>query len=210
MRKITSISFVCVLVCLAGIVGCDNPAEGKPEAKVAEPAASTTPASMEGATYVISPDSTIGFVGSKVTGSHDGGFNAFSGKIMLVDGKPEASSVSVKIDTTSLWADNDKLTGHLKSADFFDVENFPGASFTSTAIVPEGDGYTITGNLDLHGVEKSISFPASIDVSGDAIRAQAEFVINRFDFEILYKGKADDLIRDEVVIKLDLVATPQT
>ena len=209
MRKPVLIGFLGVLACWIAI-GCDNPAEGKPEAEVTEVTASTKGPDDVGVTYVIGPESTIGFVGSKVTGSHDGGFTAFAGEIRLIDGTPESSHVEVEIDTTSLWADNERLTGHLKSEDFFDVEQFPMAHFESTAVVPDGNGYVITGNLDLHGVQKSISFPATIDIMDDAIRAQAEFVIQRFDFEILYEGKADDLIRDEVVIKLDLIAKPET
>ena len=73
--------------------------------------------------------------------------------------------------------------------------------------IVEGDGYSVTGTLDLHGVTKNISFPATIEVSDDGVRAQAEFVIKRFDFGIVYPGKADDLIRDEVVIRLDLQAS---
>ena len=68
--------------------------------------------------------------------------------------------------------------------------------------------FTVTGNLDLHGVTKSISFPASISVGEQEITATAEFSINRFDFGIVYPGMTDDLIREEVVISFDLKATP--
>jgi polyisoprenoid-binding protein YceI len=191
-------------------LGCSNPATGKPEAEVGEASTNPAPATAEtGDRYVISDGSTVGFTGSKVTGSHEGGFNAFEGAITLVGGDPVASGVEVTIDTTSLWSDHEKLTGHLKSADFFDVENFPTASFQSTSIEAAADGgYTVTGNLDLHGVTKSVSFPAAITVEEGRVSAQAEFFIKRFDFGIEYPGKADDLIRDEVVIRLDLVAEP--
>ncbi len=127
----------------------------------------------------------------------------------MVDGDPERSSVEVEIDTTSLWSDNERLTGHLKSADFFEVETYPTASFVSTAIAAnEEGGYTMTGNLDLHGVTKQVSFPATIEVGVEEVRAKAEFAIKRFDFGIVYPGKPDDLIRDDVLIKLDLVAMP--
>lgn len=187
--------------------GCANPADDSTEAVVKEaepkPAAETV-----GTAFVISDESSIGFVGSKVTGSHDGGFNAFDGEIIVPDGDIEKSSVTVTIDTTSLWADHPKLTEHLKSPDFFDVANFPTARFTSTGIAKSEEGYTLTGNLDLHGVTKSVSFPANISIEDGRVNAQAEFFVQRFDFGIVYPGKADDLIRDEVVIKLDLVAVP--
>jgi len=63
-------------------------------------------------------------VGSKVTGKHDGGFKSFSGVWGLMPEKVEASVLSAEIDMNSIWADNDKLTGHLKSKDFFDVASF--------------------------------------------------------------------------------------
>jgi polyisoprenoid-binding protein YceI len=62
--------------------------------------------------------------------------------------------------------------------------------------------HTVTGNLTLHGVTKSISFPAKITVSGDNATLDSQFFINRKDFGIMYPGKPNDLIRDEVVIKL--------
>ncbi len=122
---------------------------------------------------------------------------------------PRGSSVEVVIDTTSIWSDNERLTGHLKSADFFDVENHPQATFESTAIAANDDGtYTLTGNLDLHGVTKQISFPATIQVDDQGFSATAEFSLNRMDFDIKYPGKPDDLIREEVLVKLDLRSAP--
>ena len=203
MHRASSWSVLLVLV--IAIVGCTNPATGTPEAVVEEAApVAQTPG---GARYAVSPDSTIGFVGSKVTGSHDGGFNNFSGEIVYGE-SIETSSINIVIDTTSLWADDERLTGHLKSPDFFEVETYPQATFSSTAIAAGDDGFTVTGNLDLHGVTKSISFPASIEMAEGSIAADAEFHVKRFDFDLVYPGKADDLIRDEVVIKFHLVALP--
>lgn len=192
------------------LAACSNPAADKPAAEVSEPVAETapTPSSESGTAYTFSNEgSTVGFVGSKVTGSHDGGFNTFSGQFNVVGGQAEGSSVEVHIDATSLWSDNDQLTGHLKSADFFDVETFGTATFVSTGIAAlEGDdgNHTITGNLELHGVTKQISFPATVAMTEGGFSAQAEFSVMRFDFGLEYPGKADDLIRDEVVIKFDL------
>lgn len=196
------------LAVLAAGFGCANPADDKPAAVVKEAEGAKPPQASTGERYVIGEGSKIGFVGSKVTGQHDGGFQSFTGEVSLVDGRPELSRIEIIINTASLWADNERLTNHLKSADFFDVETHPRAIFRSTAIVPEGVGYRVTGDLDLHGVTKSISFPARISVEPDRVSSQAEFSIKRFDFGIAYPGKADDLIRDEVVVRLDLVAVP--
>ena len=59
----------------------------------------------------------------------------------------------------------------------------------------------------MHGVTKSISFPATIGVTADAVTVDASFSINRKDFGINYAGASDDLIRDNVVLKLQVHAT---
>ncbi len=218
------------ILSLALFIGaCENPAANKPKAtttnsttsttnptansSVVAPSNTTTAAKtkVKGTTFKIYPDnSQVEFVGSKVTGKHDGGFKAFTGTIDLVNNKPEESQVSVDIDANSIYCDNDNLTGHLKSADFFEVEKYPKAAFVSTIIITDaakGAGnYTVTGDFDLHGQKKSITFPAKITVSGTDVLVESEFSINRKDFGLVYAGKADDLIRDDVVIKLNLKA----
>jgi polyisoprenoid-binding protein YceI len=148
-------------------------------------------------------------VGAKVTKKHDGTLGTFSGTIQLVDQNIEKSSVTAEIDVGSLNADDPKLTGHLKSPDLFDVAKFPKAKFVSTSVKAGGEKgatHTVTGNLELHGVTKSISFPATIKVQGDSVEADAEFGINRKDFGVVYPGMPDDLIKDEILIKLQIRA----
>jgi polyisoprenoid-binding protein YceI len=194
---------------------CDNdPGKGKPAAQVTEPAKATAAAASGtpsvGARYAFSADgSKVGFVGAKVTGKHEGSFGAFTGTITLPGTDVAKGTVTVEIDTASVTTDAEKLTGHLKSSDFFDVERFPKARFTSTAVKTGGDGgasHTLTGNLELHGVTKSITFPATIRASEAGVEVDAEFSIQRKDFGIEYAGKADDLISDAVLIKLAIRA----
>ncbi|HHY85283.1 MAG TPA: YceI family protein [Verrucomicrobia bacterium] len=196
-----------VPVVVAGaLTGCSDPADGVHKSAAGE--AQTASTRTAGKPYTIQPDSKINFVGSKVTGKHDGGFTNFSGTISVADGK--VVDAEIKINLESTWSDNQRLTAHLKSPDFFDVANFPTSTFTVTSIEGSGAQQKVTGNLELHGVTKSISFPADIQVSDDTVTVKAEFAINRKDFGIMYSGRADDLIRDDVVIKLDVKATPQT
>jgi len=193
-------------VAAAGLIaGCSDPADNvsKTTATDAKQAAKPAPAAKD---YVIRAESTIGFVGSKVTGRHNGGFKKFAGKVSATDGKIAAGEVKIAMDST--WSDNGRLTGHLKSPDFFDTAKYPTASFTVTDIQSNTTNKSVTGNLDLHGVTKSITFPADIQVADDAVTVKAEFAINRRDFNINYSGKANDLIRDNVVLKLDVKATP--
>ena len=203
-------------------VACEDPAANKAKATVSEPSANSAPNSPSGsnaaaiqaakgeALVINGENSKVEFTGSKVTGKHDGGFKTFTGTIDLVNGKPANSSVYVDIDAGSVFTDDEKLTGHLKSADFFDVAKFPKATFRSKSIEADSakgpDGYTVTGDFSLHGVTKSISFPATIKAGPESVDVDAEFAVNRKDFGIVYTGTADDLIRDDVVIRLNLRA----
>jgi polyisoprenoid-binding protein YceI len=68
-------------------------------------------------------------------------------------------------------------------------------------MIDRGKGeYTVSGNLNLHGVTRSISFPARIALPPGKATVETEFVINRKDFGITYPGMPDNLIRDDVVI----------
>lgn len=191
-------------------VGCDNPSKGKSKATTGDAVSTTsqeaTAANGTAVTYTFDQTSSkVTWVGSKVTGKHEGSFATFTGNVGVVDGLAEKSKVVVDIDATSLTTDTEKLTNHLKSPDFFDVAKNPKATFASTAIKKGGEKgatHTVTGNLTIKGITKSISFPANIKVAGDAASLDAEFALNRRDFSLNYAGMPNDLIRDDVVIKL--------
>ena len=199
-----------VLIILSALTyGCADPAANKTKATVtnAAPDSNTSkPAGVE--KLVISPqNSKVEFVAAKVTRSHNGSFKQFAGTIDLVPNSIEGSRVAIDIDTASVVTDEDELTHHLQTPDFFNVARFPKATFVSTKIEPgikAGTTHEVTGNFDLHGVKKSITFPAIIHVTPESVTVDAEFSIDRKDFGIIFAGKADDLIRDGVVIKLTL------
>jgi polyisoprenoid-binding protein YceI len=209
MKALKALTFI---IPLFAFLGCSkNPAENVPKADVSAPSTSSTdaPSSAGAKTFAFGPNgSTIDFLGSKVTGSHKGGFKRFAGELQVSGGKVADKGNKVVIDTTSVWSDNERLTGHLKSPDFFGVAQHPAATFETTSVKQNTTNSTVTGNLTLHGITKQITFPANINVSDDSVDVTADFVLNRFDFEMKYPGKADDLIRKEVVLKLKLKATP--
>lgn len=189
---------------------CENPADKTTDAKVSTAVEKSGTTAAGGTKYVFTPESKVNFVGSKVTGSHQGGFKAFTGYFTIKDGAPVGNDHKVVIDMKSTFADDEKLTGHLKSPDFFDIEKFPESTFDVTNIQKTSEtAYTVSGNLTLHGQTKNISFPATVSQTGELVKIDAKFDIKRKDFGIVYAGKADDLIRDEVVIELKLEAKPQ-
>jgi len=199
---------VAVFLCALLSYACADPAANKPKASVGEATSEKSAPKQGGETLIISPaNSNIDFVAAKVTRSHNGSFKQFNGTIDLLNSDPLQSVVSVAIDAASVVTDEPDLTKHLQTPDFFDVAKYPKANFVSTKIEPNaanGATHTITGNFDLHGIKKSISFPATIQVLPTNVSVNAEFAINRKDFGLVYPGKADDLIKDGVVIKLNL------
>jgi polyisoprenoid-binding protein YceI len=204
------------LFTIVAIVGCSNPADDVDKAEVSEASEETTNvassarSSSNAKAFVIGGDSTIDFLGSKaIGGEQPGGFKKFVGQLNVVDGKLAAEGSKIVIDMDSTWSNaGDRLTNHLKNEDFFDVPKFPTSTFAVTKIEADGDQQKVTGIFTLHGVTKSISFPAEVQVSDDSVSLRAEFAINRFDFNIEFPGQADNLIRKEVVMTLDVKATP--
>jgi polyisoprenoid-binding protein YceI len=192
---------------------CADPAANKTKATVGNAApesAAAKPANAE-TLPITTENSKVEFVAAKVTRSHNGSFKKFSGTIDLVNNKPEDSRVSIDIEANSVETDEPDLTKHLQTPDFFDVAKYPKATFDSTKIEPGSNdlgrqSYMVTGNFELHGIKKAITFPATIQIANDKVTVSAEFSINRKDWNLTYPGKADDLIRDGVVIKLNVSA----
>lgn len=211
----SSLALAAVAAAIPVASGCaPNPADDVPEAAVREaavPASSTEGAATAGSgkRYRVAAGSKIDFIGSKVIGSHAGGFKKVSGGFSFDGTNVVGDGNEIEIDMASTWADDDRLAKHLKSADFFDVSVYPVSTFAISSVKKNSDtNYVVAGDLTLRGVTKQVAFPATIDVSGDTGKLEAEFSIKRFDFEIRYPGKPDNLIRDEVVIKLDLNIEP--
>ncbi len=157
--------------------------------------------------------STVHWTGRKVSGEHHGDVQIKSGTLAVEDGKLVGGSFVMDL-TTIANHDLDgeykgKLEGHLKSADFFDVDNHPEANFEITSVQDGAEAGTVTvsGNLTIRGVTKSITFDAQVqEASESAVKATADFNIAREDWGVNYAGQADDLISKEINFKVTLVA----
>ena len=194
-------------------LACNSPVTDKPRAQIdvdttalaaKAPAQSAAPESR----LALSPRNTkLEFEGAKVTGKHQGKFEKLSGVVTGHGTDPTTANIDVTIDMSSVKTDEKALDDHLRTADFFDVEKYPTARFVSLSVArQEGqkDVYTVVGNLDFHGVTKSISFPATIALPDNRVTGAAEFVINRKDFGVVYPGMPDNLIRDDVVLSIHI------
>jgi polyisoprenoid-binding protein YceI len=207
MKSVITMGLPVLLLVLAA---CSDPAGNVTAANVSDAKEVTKEEGKE--LKFSNENSKIDFRSNKaVSGGHDGGFNKFTGTV-TVDGDT-VKQVDVDIDMNGIWTDNDKpdekkLTNHLKSADFFDVEKYPTAKFVTTEIKAGGDGgtHTITGNLTLKEVTKSVQFPANVTNKDGKVTCKAEFKINRMDWKVEYKGAQDNLILNDVILKLDINA----
>src|ERR1019366_1547614 len=147
-------------------------------------------------------NTTVTFIGSKVDGKHEGGFKAVSGTAGVQNNDPATLKVTLDIDMNSLYSDNEKLTGHLKSPDFFGVKSNPKSKFVSTKVEKSADGYSITGDLTMIGKTKSITFPAQVATSVAGLTVASTFTIDRTQWGMTYgQGKINNDVKVMIHVK---------
>ncbi len=215
-RMILQTALVALLATACRSEMSDKPAAEVQNASSADATSSSTPVDSASnvstrSVDVIKEKSSIAFVGANPIDSHEGTFGEFTGQIDYAG--TEAKQIRFEVDTNSVKTDAAKLDKHLKSPDFFDTAKFPKATFQSTSIAPltggaNGATHEITGILNMHGVEKSIKFPARVEMDANGIRARSEFTIQRKDWGIVYQGAPDKVIKDDVLMKIDLYFPP--
>ncbi len=165
-------------------------------------AAGSSASEATGTRLELTPENTsIEFVGNHTGDDPDprqGKFEQFSGSA-VIDGT--LKSVAVQIETPSLSTDIEKLTNHLKNADFFDVNRYPTAKFESKAIKDLGNGQIeISGDLTLLDTTRSISFPATFGTEGTPL-LEAEFEIDRTQWGMSYgPDKIEKLVPMKITI----------
>src|SRR5437867_13449216 len=133
----TGLATIVLMAAACLVPGCSDPADKVQKAATSDAKKPDSTPTQSAREYSIRAASKINFIGSKVTRSHNGGFTNFAGKIQVAGGKITGSP-EIKISTKSLWADEKRLEGHLKSNAFFDVANHPVATFTVTSIESAG------------------------------------------------------------------------
>lgn len=164
--------------------------------------------------------SEVGFSVRHFFSKVHGRFNGFAGTIVFDAQTPANISVDASADAATIWTDNERRDGHLKGADFFDVEKFPTIAFKSTKVDTVGGGrYKITGNFTMHGVTKPVTFDAeflgagAVGAGGQSWGTKAGFtattVVNRKDFGVSWNKTLDNgslMLADDVTITLNVEA----
>lgn len=141
-------------------------------------------------------------------GHMDGGFGNFNGTATVNPADLTTAQVELTIDMTTIFSSSSGLTTKLRDEHFFNTTKFATAKFVSTGVVKEGDKFNVSGNLDVLGAARNVTFPATIEIKDGKLHTQAEFQINRNDWGIVYQGTGGSFIEDNVLIKFDLLCDP--
>ncbi len=175
---------------------------------------------MNGSYTLSTEESLISWTGSKplVPGYVDTGtLNLKSGSMVKVtNGNIAEGEFFIDMDSLKVMTSSntkvglDKLEGHLRSEDFFSIEAYPNAGF----VIKNVTNGTVTGDLTIKGITKTITFPAKIESETDTrIVADASVILNRANWDIRYgsgsffEDLGDSIIDDKIAITLHLVAT---
>lgn len=135
-------------------------------------------------------ESKIHWLAKKVTGQHEGFISISNGSLSVDKGKVVGGSFTIDMKSivcTDITNEeyNKKFISHITTGDFFEVEKFPTTTFKITKVA----GSNITGDLTLHGVTKTITFPAKISVAGGKVTATASIPVDRTEFGVKYGSK---------------------
>ena len=216
------------LVLIAGVtfgsVSCKNEKENEVEPLEAQEAAVAT---AEAVPYTINEaESSIEWRGTKPTGEHRGTIDIQDGKIMAANEEIMSGTVIIDMETITVtdegMAEDDRtsLENHLKGTvegketDFFNVPEYPTATFEITGIVEENGEKFLEGNLTIKDETKNIRFPVSTEVEDKVLSLESEtFVIDRTDWNVNYGSKSvfdnlgDNFISDDMELTINVTAT---
>lgn len=216
MKKITFLLFTVTI-----LAACNSSIDGE-KATTTE---SQSVQNIEGTPYRIDTTTTVTWTGFKPTGEHTGIFKVNEGTLLVKDNALAGGSFTIDIlslanmDMAKDPENKGKLEGHLKSPDFFDAQKYPTAKFEITSVEPfiadstsklTDATHLVKGNLTLKGITKNISFPAKVTVDANSAAAYADFIIDRTNWGLNYKGPEnpqDWVIKKDVNVKLDVKAT---
>ena len=171
---------------------------------------------------VDSKQSQIEWIGEKVSGTHTGTILLSGGTVKnnhgSISGNFEFDMTSISNADIKNEKSKKKLEEHLKSTDFFDVANFPKATFVISSVTPNvesnssGYSHIINGNLSIKNISNEISFKANLTMQSDKVTCSGTAIIDRSKFAINYASKTtfpdigDKMIFDEFKLNFNIVA----
>ena len=155
----------------------------------------------------------VGFrVAHLVVAKTTGSFNEFDASFTFDPEDMSSFSLTATIQVASIDTNVEQRDNHLRSSDFFDVENHPTITFTSTSLMMGEDGVVVVGDLTIRGVTKQIELPITIvgPIQGPGgatvVGIEGRTEINRHDFGVSWNNKLDNgsvIVGEEVRIEID-------
>lgn len=156
-------------------------------------------------------ESVVLWKGFKPTGSHNGTVKLASGTMVIENGTISSGEFVIDMKSIKDADGSGRLEGHLKNADFFDVEKYPTSKFVITKVEKNEAKLAVTGNLTIKDVTKSITIPASIEVvDGVTVFKSETFEVNRADYNVKYGSKSffdnlkDKFINDNIEFSFEV------
>jgi polyisoprenoid-binding protein YceI len=178
---------------------------------------SAFPAELTGTWDIDADHSTVGFAAKHaVVATTRGHFTAYSGGATIDAEVPENSTLWVDIDAASVTTRNDQRDGHLKSPDFFDVENHPKITFRSTSVAVKGEEVVTAGDLTVAGVTRPVELVWEFgglakDPFGNVKTGfESTVTINRKDWGLTWNAALETgglLVSEKVRLTLEIEAT---
>jgi polyisoprenoid-binding protein YceI len=148
-----------------------------------------------------------------------GRFSDFEGSIEFDEQNPENSKVDFTVHTGSIDTNQPDRDAHLRSADFFSVDEFPTLTFKSTGITRRAENrYDVAGDLTMHGVTKRVVLPveylgkAKDPWGNDKVAFEGEITLNRKDYGLNWNAALETggfLVGDEVRVNISIQAAPK-
>ncbi|WP_439559153.1 YceI family protein [Dyadobacter sp.] len=162
--------------------------------------------------------SSVTWGAKKVTGTHAGTVPLESGSLIVDGDKLKGGSFVADIKNLVVTDITDKdmngkLTGHLKSDDFFSVEKHPQAKLVISSVTPKGaNAYDVTGKLTIKGITEEVKFPATVKADAKKLTANAKVTIDRTKYDIKFRSSnffenlGDKAIDNDFTLDVNLVA----
>lgn len=183
----------------------ERPAATLVQEPIAAPTAATSPAPApagEMRVYKLADDTQLNFKGYKVTGTKDGSFFQFEGRVTVRGEDLTTAEMELTIYMEALMTEDDTLTKVLISDKFFNVEKYPEGRFVSSGVRKADHGFMVTGDLTINGVTKTIEFPATMTLADGEWRMNSDFQADRQWWNLTYKGLGEHVMLDRVDIQV--------
>ncbi|HTR28450.1 MAG TPA: YceI family protein [Puia sp.] len=134
----------------------------------------------------------------------DGIFKDLKGSVVFDEQNPAAGKFDVVVDVASINTGNGLQNKHAKSDEWFDAAKYPTIHFISRSIAKSGNGYQVTGDLDMHGVKRMVTIPFTFSRSAQGGTFAGSFMVNRNDYKI---GKPGGDVGEQIKIDISVPVT---